>query len=249
MAEEEKKTKKKPTNRPVKKPAAKATKGVKAPTKKTTPKTVAKEPVKKVIPKVEPKKEVKVEEPKVEVKKVEVREEPIKKEEPIKQEKKTTKKATFGLTKREKFLIGLVILTIVVTGIMYYVMFGAKYYQYKASWGIHLPESLEEVYSVKSKKDEFGDYNTYHIFKYENEDDVKKIVNWTAMDSETIQYKSYKEAANEWLNVLGVEEQNRPTFINVEYWYKNDAKSDEIIMIKDSKNKKIYLLEYFLKDE
>ena len=244
MAEEENKkktTKKKPVKKVVRKEKTVPTKTV---TKKSTIKKAApkktdtikeiEKVLKKELPKIiEPEKEKKVEEKKV--------------EEPKKEKKE--KKKSFALTKREKLLIGLVILTIIVTGVMYYLMFGAKYYNFKANWGLHIPKSVEEVYSVKGKKDEFGDYNTYYILKYEKEEDVAKLVSWSKSDVETIQYKSTKEAVNEWLNVLGIENNNRPTFENVEYWYKNDAKSDEIIMIKDKTNKRIYVLEFFLKDE
>ena len=238
MAEEEKKKKK-----VTKKPAKKAVKAEKTAPKKTAVKKAAtkkndtikeiEKVLKKELPKIiEPEKEKKVEKKIV--------------EEPKKEKKE--KKKSFTLTKREKILIGLVILTIVVTGLMYYLMFGDKYYNFKANWGLHIPSSVEEVYSVKGKKDEFGDYNTYYILKYEKEEDVAKLVNWSKKDVETIQYDNAKEAVNEWLNVLGIDN-NRPTFENVEYWYKNDAKSNEIIMIKDKTNKRIYILEFFLKDE
>ena len=187
MAEEEKKKKK-----VTKKPAKKAVKAEKAAPKKTAVKKTAtkkndtikeiEKVLKKELPKIiEPEKEKKVEEPKKE---------------------KKEKKKSFTLTKREKILIGLVILTIVVTGLMYYLMFGDKYYNFKANWGLHIPSSVEEVYSVKGKKDEFGDYNTYYILKYEKEEDVAKLVNWSKKDVETIQYDNAKEAVNKAIELV-----------------------------------------------
>lgn len=224
----------------------------KAPAKKTSkPKTEVKKVTKKVVKKPEKKIEIKpVETPVIKpVKKEEVQE--VKKVEAV-EPKKTVKKEKeqgFKLTRREKVLIGLVILTSLATGIMYYLMFGAKYYSFKASWGLNLPGSLKEEYSVKGKKDEFGDYNTYYVFSYEDEEDVADIVKWTDKQDTTVQYSDYQEAMKEWCNVLGISKDNRPVYTDVTYWYKHDNYSDEIIMVKNKKEKKIYLAEYFQKEE
>ena len=227
MAEEEKKTKKKTT----KNDTAKTTK------KKTATKTnkVNKEKIER--------KHIKTE---VEIpKKVEV-----KKEEPTKEKTSAViKKNTNKLTTREKFLIGLTVFTMVVTAVMYYWMFGDKYYSYKASWGINMPNVLTEIYSVKGEKDQFGDYNTYHIYKYENEEDVKDFVKWTSVDGETVQYDTYEETAEEWLNVLAIEQKNRPNYDDALYYYTYDDQSNEVVFIKNNKEKKLYVLEYFMKDE
>lgn len=241
MAEEEKKTKKKTT----KNDTAKTTK------KKTTTKTnkVNKEKIERKHIKTEveiPKKvEVKKEEPIHKNKKVE----PVN-EEPTKEKTSAViKKNTNKLTTREKFLIGLTVFTMIVTAVMYYWMFGDKYYSYKASWGINMPNVLTEIYSVKGEKDQFGDYNTYHIYKYENEEDVKDFVKWTSVDGETVQYDTYEETAEEWLNVLAIEQKNRPNYDDALYYYTYDDQSNEVVFIKNNKEKKLYVLEYFMKDE
>ena len=236
MGEEEKKTKKKM----VKKETAKKTETK----KKTTHKTgnTIKKQVKSEVPK---KIEDKVKKPVMEVKKVEPIEiEKVKEKTPVVKKKKSNK-----LTTREKLLIGLAVVTILVSSAMYYSMFGNKYYSFKASWGIDMPNVLTEIYSVKGKEDEFGDYNTYHIYKYEEDEDVKDFVKWTRINRETVQYDTYEETAEEWLNVLSIDQKNRPSYEGVSYYYGYDDKSNEVVIIKNNKEKKIYLLEYFMKDE
>lgn len=254
MAEEEKKVKKKATGtKAQKKVTTKTSAAKKTSTVKKT--TAAKKPEKKVVKKVEKKVEPKkVEIPKKveEPKKVEVKEEPKKVEvkekvTEVKEPKKKKKVSKF--TTREKILIGAMVLTIVITAIMYYLMFGAKYYSFKVNWGVVVPSSTEEVYTVKGKKDEFGDYNTYYVLTYEDEKDVEDMVNWVKSDGETVQYNSYIEASEQWLNVLGVETKNRPNYKGVVYYYKNDSKSNELIIINNKEEKKLYILEYFMKEE
>lgn len=265
MAEEEKKVKKKATGSKTQKKVTKETSAAKKTStvkKATTSKKQEKKVVKKVETKVAPKK---VETKKVEVpkkiespKKVEVKEETKKVELPkkveakepvaeVKESKKQKKKSRF--TTREKILIGAMLLTIVITAIMYYLMFGAKYYSFKVNWGIIVPSSTEEIYTVKGKKDEFGDYNTYYVLKYEDEKDIENMVSWVTSDGETVQYNSYIEASEQWLNVLGVETKNRPNYTGVVYYYKNDSKSNELIIINNKEEKKIYILEFFMKEE
>ena len=152
-------------------------------------------------------------------------------------------------TKREKIFIGVAVFTLIATAILCYILFGSKYHTYRAKWGIDLPGSLEEVVSIKGEEDNFGTYNTYHVFKYEKEDTVGDMVEWTKKDKGTVQYSNYEEATEEWLNVLNVKETERPNFEDLDYFYVNDEKSNEMILLKDGKNKKIYLLEYFMGEE
>ena len=152
-------------------------------------------------------------------------------------------------TKREKIFMGVAVFTLIATAILCYILFGSKYHAYRAKWGINLPGSLQEVVSIKSEKDKFETYNTYHVFKFEKEETVDDMVEWTKKDKGTVQYSNYEEATEEWLNVLNVKEKDRPNFEDLDYFYVNDEKSNEMILLKDGKNKKIYLLEYFMGEE
>lgn len=148
--------------------------------------------------------------------------------------------------KREKILVGIAIATIILTIILQVTLFGSKYHCFRANWGITIPRELKEIVSVEGKKNQYNSYNTYNVLEYKNEAKVDNIVSWSQIDGGTIQYDSIKDATEEWLNNLDIKEEDRPSFEDLDYYYNNDEKSNEIIMLKDDKNKRIYIIEFFM---
>ena len=117
----------------------------------------------------------------------------------------------------------------------------------KLNWNIELPKnSIKEIYSANSDPSFHGDGIRYHIFSYKNEDKIKGLFSWSDEEKETIYYSSYSESVNNWLNKIKVSKENYPNYSNCKYWYNKQNDNSEIIILWDSKENKLYIVESFL---
>ena len=117
----------------------------------------------------------------------------------------------------------------------------------KVNWNIELPKnSIKEIYNASSNSSFHGDGIRYHIFSYTNEDEIKELFNWSIEEKETIYYSSYIESINNWLNKIKISKENYPNYSNCKYWYNKKDDNSEIIILWDSKENKLYIVESFL---
>ena len=117
----------------------------------------------------------------------------------------------------------------------------------KINWNIKLPKNIiKEIYSANSDSSFHGDGIRYHIFSYKNENKVEELFNWSIEEKETIFYSSYSESVNNWLNKIKVSKENYPNYSNCKYWYNKKDDNSEIIILWDSKENKLYIVESFL---
>ena len=117
----------------------------------------------------------------------------------------------------------------------------------KINWNIKLPKNIiKEIYSANSDSSFHGDGIRYHIFSYKNENKVEELFNWSIEEKETIFYSSYSESINNWLNKIKVSKENYPNYSNCKYWYNKKDDNSEIIILWDSKENKLYIVESFL---
>ena len=147
------------------------------------------------------------------------------------------------------------ILTILLCGILVLELTGCNINQYidssidlKANWNIELPKNanMKEIYSADEGASFLGDGIRYHIFSYEKDDEIKEMLNWTNQEKETIFYSTYSESVNNWLNEIKVSKENYPNYSNCKYWYNKQNDNSEIIILWDSQETKLYIVESFL---
>ena len=106
--------------------------------------------------------------------------------------------------------------------------------------------SIKEIYSANSDSSFHGDGIRYHIFLYRNENEIEELFNWSIEEKETIFYSSYSESVNNWLNKIKVSKENYPSYSNCKYCYEKQDDNSEIIILWDSKEIKLYVVESFL---
>ncbi len=117
----------------------------------------------------------------------------------------------------------------------------------KINWNIELPKNtIKEIYSANSDLSFNGDGIRYHIFSYKNENKIEELFNWSIEEKETIFYSSYSESVNNWINKIKVSKENYPNYSNCKYWYEKQDDNSEIIILWDSKENKLYIVESFL---
>lgn len=117
----------------------------------------------------------------------------------------------------------------------------------KVNWNIELPKnSIKEIYSASSDASFHGDGIRYHVFSYKNENEIEELFNWSIEEKETIFYSSYSESVNNWLNKIKISKENYPNYSNCKYWYNKQNDNSEIIILLDSKENRLYIVESFL---
>ena len=117
----------------------------------------------------------------------------------------------------------------------------------KLNWNIEFPRnSIKEIYSANSDTSFNGDGIRYHIFSYKNEDEINELFNWSSEEKETIFYSSYSESINNLLDKINVSKENYPNYSNCMYWYNKQNDNSEIIIILNSNENILYVVESFL---
>ncbi len=149
---------------------------------------------------------------------------------------------------KKKIILIFIIILFSLLGIIIYHNLNDYSNVLKVNWNIELPNNsnIKEIYSANSDSSFHGDGIRYHIFSYQNEDKIGELFNWFIEEKETIFYSSYSESVNNWLSEIKVPQENYPNYSNCKYWYSKQDDNSEIIILWDSKENKLYIVESFL---
>ena len=118
---------------------------------------------------------------------------------------------------------------------------------------IEIPKEAkyQEIYSKDSWESFHWDGIRYHVYSYEDEEEIESMIDWQNLHSEdvvipTVFYDSYMEAIINWLNELEVNDEYAPLITDFEsVYYEKQEDNSEIIIIKSNK-KRLYVIESFL---
>ena len=118
----------------------------------------------------------------------------------------------------------------------------------KMNWGLQMPAKSKciEIYEQDTGDSFHGDGKRYHVFSYENEDEVKAMFTWSFEENKTIYHSCYSEAVNEWLDEIIVPDERYPNFPQCLWWYDKQEDNSEIIVMWDSQEKIVYIAESFM---
>jgi len=153
--------------------------------------------------------------------------------------------------KKKKILvviIGIVILLVIALIPVWNMMFSYSNVLEK-NWGISIPfkSKYKEIYKKDSGASFHGDGIRYHIFSYEYEDYIDLMFAWDGTDNDnTIFHSSYSEAVSEWLKEIDVPEKYYPNYENCSFKYKSQDDNSELIILWDSEQNKLYIVESFM---
>lgn len=117
-----------------------------------------------------------------------------------------------------------------------------------ANWEIQLPRKAHysEVYRKDSGATFHGDGIRYHVFSYQEEKQISRMLDWSDHEEKMIFHSSYSEAITEWLNSIDVPSGEWPNDSECLSWYESQADNSEIIVLWDAGLKRIYVVESFL---
>ena len=118
---------------------------------------------------------------------------------------------------------------------------------------IEIPKEAkyQEIYSKDSWESFHWDGIRYHVYSYEDEEEIESMIDWQKLHSEdvvipTVFYDSYMEAIINWLNELEINDEYVPLITDFEsVYYERQEDNSEIIIIKSNK-KRLYVIESFL---
>ena len=118
---------------------------------------------------------------------------------------------------------------------------------------IEIPKeaNVKEIYSKDSWESFHWDGIRYHVYSYEDEEEIESMIDWQKFYFEdvvipTVFYESYMEAIINWLNELEINDEYVPLITDFEsVYYEKKEDNSEIIIIK-SKKKILYVIESFL---
>ena len=117
---------------------------------------------------------------------------------------------------------------------------------------IEIPKeaNVKEIYSKDSWESFHWDGIRYHVYSYEDEEEIESMIDWQKFYFEdvvipTVFYESYMEAIINWLNELEINDEYVPLITDFEsVYYEKKEDNSEIIIIK-SKKKILYVIESF----
>ena len=75
---------------------------------------------------------------------------------------------------------------------------------------------------------------------------IEAMLAWSSQERATIFHSSLREAAEAWLEEIGVPQEERPEHENCLHWYDAQEDNSEIIMFWDAELDCLYVLESFL---
>lgn len=115
----------------------------------------------------------------------------------------------------------------------------------EANWGIELPIKAlcREVYTEDTGPSFHGDGVRYHVFSYRYEDYIDLMFAWRHMESKTLHYQTYSEAADVWLSELDIPKEQYPDYEDCIYWYKNADDNSEMIIFWNPEINRLYIVE------
>lgn len=118
----------------------------------------------------------------------------------------------------------------------------------KVNWGFQMPVKAQcvEIYENDTGDSFHGDGKRYHVFSYKSEDGIEAMFTWSSEENKTIYHSCYSEAVNEWLDEIDVPAEQYPDFSQCLWWYDKQEDNSEIIVMRDSQEKKVYIVESFM---
>ena len=154
------------------------------------------------------------------------------------------------MKKKSKILIFLILLILIVAVVINIGKALIPSYEemYKGSWGFSFPSNLKyaEIYEKDTGSSFHGDGYRYHVYTYEVEDGIAEMVEWHNTEGHTKYFPSYYEAVENWLTEIKAEKEQYPIYENANYYYQWREDNSELILIWNSQEKKIYILESFM---
>ncbi len=118
----------------------------------------------------------------------------------------------------------------------------------ETNWGVALPKEsgYKETYVKQGGQGFQGDGLRYHVFGCEEMQPIIEAFSWGNERRKTNFYDSYKEACENWLNEIGVPQEERPNYEECSYWYDSQADLSELILLLSESQSKLYVVESFL---
>lgn len=117
----------------------------------------------------------------------------------------------------------------------------------EANWDLLLPAEAgtKEVFQQDSGPSPHGDGIRYHVFSYKKEEPIRDLVAWQTEEQATLHTGSYSEAAERWLDDIGVPAEERPDYGACLYWYQCALDTNELLLFWDSRQSRLYVVESF----
>ena len=115
-----------------------------------------------------------------------------------------------------------------------------------ANWGIVFPEEagFTAVYEADEGSSFHGDGLRYHIFEYEEQKPVESMLPWN--DNDDKMASGYAETFRRWLDSLDAPMEQRPDYADCKYTYMSENGRDEILLLWNAEEKRIYVAESFM---
>ncbi|MEZ0536625.1 hypothetical protein ACAG39_05155 [Caldicellulosiruptoraceae bacterium PP1] len=135
--------------------------------------------------------------------------------------------------------IGAILLLFIVIVIFLYIQINTYSKVINLNWSIKLPNSYKEIYSANSGASFHGDGQRYHIFEYNNENEINQALNWINAKNVSMELE-----INKILNNLNVSKQNMPDYNKkYKYYVKFQEDSSKIYLIFVPDTRKLYIIE------
>ena len=148
-----------------------------------------------------------------------------------------------------KYLLAILLLAAVVLATVCFTLVPRYRSILKDNWGVELPvfARLRQIYSC-SNSGFHGDGLRFHSFSYQYEDYIELMFAWGSFNRSTLFHSSIYEAAEAWMDELAVPLEQRPNFQSgaLSHWYKVNDDSSELIILWNSEENMLYVLESFL---
>lgn len=143
-------------------------------------------------------------------------------------------------------LAGTVLVLAVAGGTALWRMMANDIWVIEANWGISLPREavFSQMEASQTSPGFHGDGIRYHVFSYQQEEPVERMVGWADAQGRTRFHESYQQAAGEWLSQLSVA--SVPPYDSCRYWYQCQEDGSELLFFWDVQGKKLYVVESFL---
>lgn len=111
-------------------------------------------------------------------------------------------------------------------------------------WGLSIPNTYSEVYSIESELNDTGEVVRYHVFQYKDADNLGAQIAWVEEGVNYLQ-KSYSEATEEWLDAVEVPKEHHPDYEKSQYFYWKKSNNSELILLWDEEANVLYIMEHY----
>lgn len=109
----------------------------------------------------------------------------------------------------------------------------------KENWNVELPLKYKEIYSIDSGDSFLGDGKRYHVFEYDKDNNLAKVLNWQSTENPIME-----SSVSNILKDLKVPEEYMPKLEDdYKYYFKTEEDSSELYIIFIEKENKVYVAE------